>query len=296
VRCCIERERHATFLFLEVKFMYRFRIVICALLLTCLTCTALEAAKKKLLVLIIASDNHPAFLELQKIWKSYMNLFPEEITAYFIKGDPELQGASEIRENTLYTKTLDSYKPGILKKTILSMQALEPTLGDYDYVLRTNLSSIYDFPKLLEYVKNLPKEKCYAARPLLPTPELPREYAQIPFGWGAGFILSTDLVRLLLQEKEKLYERINDIPDDVLIGALLFEKGVPIIPVPFSHYTTQEEWFAAKDSLSPEVFHFRAKKSYLTRQPEDAYDDELIIATEIVKMIYQIPATVTKNI
>ncbi|MBS0634743.1 MAG: hypothetical protein JSR37_04700 [Verrucomicrobia bacterium] len=249
-------------------------------------CTGLSASSKKLLVLIIASDNHPAFLELQKIWSSYMNRYPDEVTAYFIKGDPLLEKDFEQRGNTFYTKTVDNYKPGILKKTILSLQALDGQLDSYDYVLRTNLSSVYDFPKLLRFLDTLPKERCYAARPLLPSYEVPKEYANVPFGWGAGFIISPDVARLIVQKREQLYAKINDIPDDVLVGAVLHEQKIPIIAVPFVTFTTREEWESQKNSLPQEVFHFRAKSHYLTRTLEDSYEDELYIASQIARKFY----------
>jgi hypothetical protein len=46
--------------------------------------------KIKLLVLIIASDNHPIYIELQKIWRAYMHLDPEHVEVYFMKNNPNL--------------------------------------------------------------------------------------------------------------------------------------------------------------------------------------------------------------
>ncbi len=245
-----------------------------------------EVAKKKLLILIIASDNHPAFLELQDIWKSYMNLYPESVDAYFIKGDPLLDEPYKKSGNVLYTKTVDNYKPGILKKTILSLEAMEKELDSYDFVLRTNLSSVYNIPKLMKFLEQLPSEKCYAARPLLPSYEVPSEYSKIPFGWGAGFIISKDLAHLIIKEKEKLYQRINEIPDDVLIGALFYEHKLPIIAVPFITFTKREEWEAQKHALPEHVFHYRAKSHYLTRTLKDSYEDELYIAEDLAHTFY----------
>ncbi len=245
-----------------------------------------EVFKKKLLVLIIASDNHPAFLELQEIWKSYMNLYPESITAYFIKGDPLLDEPYRKSGNVLYTKTQDNYKPGILKKTILSLEAMGKELDQYDFILRTNLSSVYDFPKVMKFLEAMPSERCYAARPLLPSYEVPSEYSKIPFGWGAGFFISPDLAHLIINEKEKLFARINEIPDDVLIGALFYEHKLNIIPVPFMTFTTRAEWNAQKDALADHVFHYRAKSHYLTRTLKDFYDDELYIAQELAQKFY----------
>jgi hypothetical protein len=245
-----------------------------------------QDAKKKLLVLIIASDNHPAFLELQEIWRSYMHLDPEHVKAYFIKGDPDLKKPSLIKGDILYTKGLDSYQPGILKKTVLSLEALSDKLEAYDYVLRTNLSSFYDFPKLLKTLDTLPKEKCYAAVARLPSYNVPPDLLSIPFGWGAGFLLSTDLAQLMVNQKEELFTRGNDAPDDVLIGAFFHRRNVPILPAACFSFQTLQEWHEQKDLIPKEVFHYRAKSHYNYRKLDDPYNEEIAILNELVQKHY----------
>ena len=58
------------------------------LLLTCLFCNTLHARDTKVLVLIIASDNQPVYLELQKLWRSYMHQDRKHIEAY-VRETPE---------------------------------------------------------------------------------------------------------------------------------------------------------------------------------------------------------------
>jgi hypothetical protein len=242
---------------------------------------------KRILVLIIASDNHPAFIKLQEKWRSYMHLDREHIEAYFIKGNPDMAAENEIVGDIIYSKLMDSYKPGILKKSILSMEFMLDKIKTFDYVLRTNLSSFYAFPELLKFVETLPKKNCYCAHPLRPyhgnvTPEL----RNIPFGWGAGFILSPDLVEMLVLQKEELFQRSSEIPDDVLIGVFFHKRNIKIIPVKCYTFLTRMDWVIKKDSLPPNAFHFRAKKHYNYRKTEDIYDDELFILSELIKKFY----------
>lgn len=245
-----------------------------------------QDSKKKLLVLIIASDNHPVFLELQGIWRAYMHLDPKHVTAYFLKGDPDLKTASEIRGDVLYTKVLDDYQPGILKKTIFSMEALSDKLDTYDYVLRTNLSSFYDFPNLLSYLQTAPKQGYYSALPMLPSHNLPVDVHNTPFGWGAGFVLSPDLVKMMVNQKEELFERSHCIPDDVAIGVFLNKRQIPIVPTTCLTLRTRDDWENLKDKISSETFHYRAKSHYDYRKLADPYSDELYLVTQLVNRVY----------
>jgi hypothetical protein len=244
------------------------------------------ASQKKILVLIIASDNHPAFLPLQEIWRSYMRVDPENIEAYFIKSDPNLASANELIGDTIFSKIEESYKPGILKKTILSMEFMVASGRKFDYVLRTNLSSFYVFPRLLEFVNTLPEKNCYSACPLLPANDIPAEFRQVPFGWGAGFILSRDLVELMVHHKEELFQRSSEIPDDVLIGHFFHKRNVAIMPCSCHTFLTYDAWLKNKDQIPKNAFHFRAKSHYVYRKLEDVYRDELAILSELKKNFY----------
>jgi hypothetical protein len=242
---------------------------------------------KKVLVLIIASDNHPAFIKLQEIWRSYMHLDPEHIEAYFIKAAPDLKSAHEIIGDTIFSKMPDSYKPGIVKKTVLSMEFMLDKIKKSDYVLRTNLSSFYAFPALLQFLNTLSGKNCYCARPMLPYyTDVTREFRETPFGWGAGFILSRDLAEMLVDQKEELFQHSVENPDDVLIGAFFHRRHVNIIPVPCHIFKTRTGWQNYKDKLPKEAFHFRAKSYYTYRKSEDTYADELYILSELLKKFY----------
>jgi len=243
--------------------------------------------KKKLLILIIASDNHPAFIELQEIWRRYMHSDPEHIEAYFIKGDPNLSVENEIVGDTIYSRIKDCYRPGILEKTVLSMEFMLDKIKECDYVLRTNLSSFYVFPKLLRFLNTLPKTNCYCGRPLVPCHgDVTSEFYNVPFAWGLGFILSPDMAELLVENKEELLAKKWDAPDDVAIGGFFHNKGVKITLADFVAFTTYNDWVRKKEVLPKNAFHFRAKKHYLKRQKQDNYDDELLILTELLEKFY----------
>jgi hypothetical protein len=230
----------------------------------------------KILVLIIASDDKPVYVELQKIWKAYMHLDKEHVEAYFIRGNPDLSTLYQIQDDIIWSKTRESTIPGILTKTLLSMECLLPRIDQFDYVVRTNLSSFYVFPRLLEFLKTLPKEKCYCANVT--------DYGTFYFGSGAGFILSPDLVKKLVENKKTLLEQHSNLHDDVRIGLFFHEEGIPLQPAPRLDLLCLHHWDIYKNSIPQNIFHLYAKNL----QDHLRLTDEITIQKGLLKMFYNI--------
>lgn len=244
----------------------------------------------KTLILIIATDDKPAYRELQKIWEAYMNIDPVHFDAYFIRADQKLSTPYVIKKNEITVKTQDGFAPGILNKSILAIDAMGSRIDDYDYVIRTNLSSFYYYPNLLAFLQKLPRTKCYCGVNLFQTQALglPPELPVVPFITGAGIIMSTDMAKLLAKNHAQLEKYKAELPDDVFIGLFFERQGVPMMPAQRWDYPTREGWLAHKDSIPDYAYHFRAKYSYDPRSAEDPYADELFTLKELLKKYYSI--------
>lgn len=240
----------------------------------------------KVLILIIASDGNEAYLELQKIWRTYMHNDPQHFDVFFIRGNPELATPYEIKGDNLFVKTEENYTPGIINKTVLSMEALLPRLKDYDYVIRTNLSSFYVFPRLLVFLNTLPKQKCYCGVPLYIPADWYPKFGHINFVSGAGIILSSDLAEMLAREKEEIFKFNMELADDVLIGWFFQKKMINLIIAGRNDYHTKADWIESKGNISKESFHFRAKHNPSFRLPEENFADEIYIDHELLNMFY----------
>lgn len=218
----------------------------------------------KVLILIIASDNFPGvdltfpYLELKKIWRSYMHSNPNNIEAYFIQADPNLSSPYEIQEDIIWSKTEENLKPGILNKTILSIECMLPRLHEFDYVIRTNLSSFYVFPRLLNFLKTLPRSGCYSGYPIAP---YHYQGGKLVFGHGCGFIMSSDVAAYLVGHQEELRKTpyFEEFNDDVNIGYFFKKSGIQLIPAPLTWLETPEQWKKYKKNKSDNDFHFRVK-------------------------------------
>ena len=246
---------------------------------------ATEKKMPKVLVLIIASDSNQAYMELQKIWRTYMNSDPEHFEVYFIRGNPDLTAPYEIKGNDLYVKTEEGYTPGIVNKTVLSLEVFKDKLKDYDYVLRTNLSSFYVFPRLLDFLATLPKTNCYCGVQMYIPPQN-TIFGLINFVSGAGIIMSSDLATKMVEGKEEIFKINKELPDDVLIGLFFQRKSIFSVPGGRVDFQTKEAWEAGKNSISDKSFHFRAKNNYNFRSAEESFADELYIDKELIKMFY----------
>jgi len=225
----------------------------------------------KVLVLIIASDDKAYYVEEQKVWRSYMHLDPKHVEAYFIKGSPNLEEPYSVIEDEIWSKSDENYIPGILNKTLLSMEALLPRLDEFDYVLRTNLSSFYYFPKLLEFLKKLPTSECYSAV---------IGNFNGKFGSGAGVIFSSDLVKLMIEHKAELID--NPLPDDVAIGRFLLQRNIGIIPAKRLDFPSYKAFVKHRNEKLSKHYHFRLKHD----QEHLRYTEEIYLQKLFRDMFY----------
>lgn len=239
----------------------------------------------KTLILIIASDNNEAYLQLQKVWEAYMNSDPDHFEVYFMRANDDLPVPFEIKKNEIIVKTPDGFSPGIINKTLISLKALKPRMHEFDYVIRTNLSSFYVFPKLLKFLETCPRSNCYKGVPLYPC-ELPSEFLNIPFISGAGIIMSRDVAQLLAEESHQLEKYKSEIPDDVFIGMFFQQKNIPAVYAPRSDYQTKAAWLNGKNSVPEDAFHFRARSHQRFRQERDPFADELFILKDLLQRFY----------
>jgi hypothetical protein len=228
----------------------------------------------KILVLIISSDGiygdgdvFQPYKVMENTWRTYMHSDPEHVEAYFIRADPDLPVQSTIKGDVIWSKTQESLNPGILRKTLLSMEHMLPRLREFDYIVRPNLSSFFVFPRLLEFLKTAPKERCYCG------------HNMGHFATGCGFILSPDLVEMLVEQKDELWN--SSWNDDVSIGFFFGRRGIPILDVDWLLLDQWELWEQARDHIPPHIFHFRTKNAYRNR-----HTHELLIQSELLQMFY----------
>jgi hypothetical protein len=198
----------------------------------------------KILMLILASDSAPEYIEFQKVWRSYMHSNPN-IHCFFYKGDPNLSQDAILSGDTLLIKLEESLE-NVYEKTILAFKYFEPVLHQYDFVYRTNLSSFIDFGKYIDVCQTFPKtEGCIAFVGMTGD--------GVSFPSGSGFTLSPDLVRRFVKDPPPKIEQ-----DDITFGVALNNWGIPIHSVSRADYSRDVGDFVYRIPEMP-TFHYRIK-------------------------------------
>jgi len=188
----------------------------------------------KVLMLIISSDTPFSVYEAhKKVWLSYMNSNPA-IECYFIQ---YWDGPQTIEKNTFWLHGKESYE-GILTKTLDSLEYFLKT--KYDFIIRTNLSSVWNFSPLLSYLRSLPTENVYSGF-------IGIHENKIRFISGSGFIMTPDVANILLQNRN-IAESVK-IMDDVDIGYTLSRLNIPL-----KQGSRNDTYLFHKDS-----YHYRCK-------------------------------------
>lgn len=164
----------------------------------------------KVLMIILSSPSVNGVYPLHKaIWSKYMHSEPS-ITSYFLEFHPEKEG---IEGDTFFVKGKESMHPGCLDKTLACFKHFAE--ADYDFIVRSNMSSLWNFPTLLKHLGTLPTQDLYSGAV--------GRYNSIEFASGSGFVLSADVMRRLVTAPPG-----PNIVDDVDIGCILGNLGIKI--------------------------------------------------------------------
>lgn len=215
-----------------------------------------------IIVLIIASDNTEHYVKMQDIWKTYWHEHPH-IKCYFIKCDEYLEEDVMLKNDTIYVKGIENYIPGILVKTIKSIDYLLKN-ENFDYIYRTNLSSFLDLNRLYQYALNHQFD-----------------YSGVIWDcdklWvsGAGIFLSKNACQTLINSDMLHYDLIDDVAiGDELIKHYTIYPGTRCDVIDSSiikqHYFDYQG--VSSDTLclimdsekifidnNPDIFHYRCK-------------------------------------
>ena len=172
----------------------------------------------RILILIIYSDNN-AYKEMLNIQRTYLHNY--NVTSYFITMRNQQQNI-EIENDFIFVKGIESYF-NILDKTIKALEYIF-NREKYDFVIRSNMSTIINIPKLLLYLNTIHPENFYAGH-ITKLKWLDPENGIIDkslwgtkYAGGTNIILSNDIVQFLLLNKNNVR---HDIVDDVAIGLFI---------------------------------------------------------------------------
>jgi hypothetical protein len=212
----------------------------------------------KIIILILSLEDNNKYTDLEncvrRTWAKNNN---ENITFLYYYGNSDKFNFIGDKIYTKYTESL--YNIGF--KTLDSFDYIYKNM-DFDYLFRTNTSSYININKMIEYLKEKPRQNYYSAR-------INVEKNGIKFGSGSGYFLSKDLIKFVLDNKSKWN---HNLIDDVALGDLLLGKGFELFQNPrldIDDITEDNLFYNLKPidvNLLDINFHFRCKSKDPNRQ------------------------------
>lgn len=204
-----------------------------------------------ILILIITSFNYSHYKDLYKIWKKHLLNANKNITFRFLLTNNSQD--EEIVEDgyDLFIKQDETYSPGIYRKTIIGMEYMCKK-KDYLCVIRTNLSTFWNFINLDNYIFNLDinlfkdEVPLYTGCPchdknISEYIDNSEDYNLVEgnciFVGGTSIILNKGAYQTLIDIGKK-YNFYNElyIPDDILIGFIFLTKDIRYKYTEFSFF------------------------------------------------------------
>jgi len=161
---------------------------------------------------------------------------------YFITQRPDVT-TPHVSGDTFYSNGIESI-PTIVHKTFAAFEYFADK--NYDFVLRTNLSSVWNFKNYADLIETLPKTGLYHG------------ICGPSFVSGAGFLVSPDVIQLMLANREEIYS-YKYSADDWALGQVMKRIGVPFTAGQRTDFNSMEVFEKTKQSIPPTAYHFRCK-------------------------------------
>ena len=168
------------------------------------------------ILLVIASDNEDYYCKfINNYWIPFIDFIEKNnysIKVFLLFGKKPKKFNNLKESNVIITNTKENLQPGILEKTVCAFKKINEQYN-YNYLIRTNLSSFFLIDNLLKVSENLPVNDVYAG--FFGTSRYIKNDIYIS---GSCFWLSKDIVTHIVKNKKKLHYSLFD---DIAIGILL---------------------------------------------------------------------------
>lgn len=227
-------------------------------------------------ILILSSNNTEIYRNCRKIWKKYMN-YDTSIKVYFVYGELDEPLFEYDSFSDLIFNEVKEHPYLNIEKTIKAMNYIDSCV-EYDFFIRTNLSTFWDFNKLHLQLNILPKENCYSGDGPLPTYDLNGYYLS-----GVDTIVTPDLIKSIISNKHLIdYFTYEDAAMGKYFHGYLKSPMLPNCICFFEDINGENEFekimSRIKQSLDNNINHYRVKSIY-EREQTDLYIYKILLKT-----------------
>jgi hypothetical protein len=227
----------------------------------------------KAIILVLASHDQPIYRFFKKAWESYLYSDPR-IRVFFTYGHNPTLIPKEY--DMVYNDIPECFYPGMITKTVRSLDEIDRDYN-YDFLIRTNLSTFWIFDRLLTRLEHLPTNRCLAGR---------LGAIQPNFITGTSMILSPDCVRYIVEENNFFGKEPPQVKyEDNLMSRLLTEQ-MSVSLIDQSQYTSVVEKYLSYDQEAM-LKHIEEanKKNQDNYRVKNFRGDRMQIDTEIMKLL-----------
>lgn len=214
----------------------------------------------KIAILVIDADDEPVYSVGREMWRYAARLY--DVPVFFLRADRRVNDDGVYVENdVIYARWFERFETRLNHKTLLGLHYCYQNL-DFDYVLRTNLSSVYRVDVLRDFLARQGRDRFYGGY-LNWLPIEDGDPAGFEYVSGSGVLISKDLLPRLINAKAVIDDTYVD---DVWLGLAL--RDLPRVALDRCDLTDVTELSVAQmravsDKIDAAMrsggFHFRVK-------------------------------------
>ena len=239
------------------------------------------------LVLVIYNENN-YYRKMMELQQKYLK-YGENYDVYYVEYRKDIEEDIIIKNNIICIKGSEHLLK-ITSKTIIGLDYLLNTIGKkYDFVIRTNISTLINFDVLEKELQNIPKENVYATANNMKVNNLDYTsginkgmYIGTQYAHGTCIIMSIDIVNDMIENKDKIN---NSIVDDVTLALYLKEYNNEVYKNLSNYKFSQlymKSGFSYSEDIDFTVASFIRTKSCRRRNLQHGFE----IYEKIIKSIY----------
>ena len=206
-----------------------------------------EKLHVKAVVIVILSLQTDRLMACYKRWVNYMVDMNPNFYTIFVVYDHKAK-VTTFRNHLLTLAHFPETFDKIHNKTIRAMLFTRRYI-EYDYILRSNLSTIWDFNMFEKLLDTLPPSNVLAG------PDIDGRFIM-----GTGMLFSKDIVDIILEQSFLKGRYLQDnLSDDILLSDQTLIPHEQWINIPHFEVYTKEGEFRLNDILSKDYFFYRVK-------------------------------------
>lgn len=162
--------------------------------------------------LIISSHDNPIYEDFRNLHRIYLKNYRPILRYFFVEFRSNQDEIVIEEDDYIYIKGDESINPGMILKTCKAFEYINNTYN-YEFIIRTNLSTVFHIPNLLEYLYIIPNINSCGG------------FNYRSFITGTGIFLSRDVANQIVENFLK-YDIIK-FNEDIIISGLLNKFKTP---------------------------------------------------------------------